>query len=179
MLAATPVDMTSVSPNYKCNNPAAPGICYGIGSTTDALFRSIQTLVNYYAPTAGFNPVPIDGKIGAQTTAAIQAAARQLLQNPASAATGNNLAAFSVSKEAVAQNAVAVQTTLKQGISMLSLKPVSAPTAPPIVPGTSLTPPATLPPLATGGSKWKPWLIGGGILAAAGLATYFVMTAEG
>lgn len=178
MLAATPVDMSQVTPNYNCANKAAPGICYGIGSTTDALFRSIQTLVNYFAPVAGFAVIAIDGKIGAGTVNALQAAARQMLQVPAASPFGNNLMAFSATKEMIAQNAVAVQSTLKQGISTLGLHPVSAPTGTQVVPGTSMTPPLTLPPLATSGSKLKPWLIGGGILAVASIATYFVMTAD-
>lgn len=176
MLAATAVDMSTVAPSYKCNNPAAPGICYGVGSQTDSLFRSIQSLANYFAPVAGFSVISIDGKIGASTVAAIAAGARAMLQNPSTSAFDNNLMALAATKELLAQNAATVWSTLQSGISAMGLTPVAAPTSKEVIPGTAYTPPVTLAPLSGGG--WKPWAIGVGILAAAAGITYYVYTSN-
>ncbi len=173
MLAATTVDFSNFSPSYKCGATLAPTICYGVGSQTDSLFRSIQTLINYFAPVAGFQALTIDGKLGPDTVAAAQAAARQLLQNANTSPFGNNLMGFASSKEALAQNAVAVQQTLQSGITTLSLKPVPAPSTKELVPGTSTTPPVALPPLPMAGGSWKPWLIGAGVLAVLGGAAWY------
>ena len=174
MLAATAVDYSNFTPTYKCGATLAPTVCYGVGSQTDALFRSIQTLINYFAPVAGFAVLTIDGKLGPATVAAAQAAARQMLQNPGASAQGNNLMVFAASKEALSQNAVQVQSTLQAAIATMSLKPVAAPTATTIATGTTNTPPIIFVP--PGPSNWKPWAIGAGLLAAAGAAAYFFLS---
>jgi lysozyme family protein len=172
MLAATAVNFGSFTPTFKCDNPVAPGICYGVGTGTDSLFRSIQVLVNYYSSRGGFSPITIDGKLGANTVAAVNAAGRYLLQSPSTSPTGNNLVAWSATYQSLAQNAVSVQAALQQGISADALPAVSAPVAKTLVTGTAVTPPLTLPTK----TSWKSWTIGAVVVAAAGFGAYYILS---
>ena len=70
----------------------------GVGKGTDLVFRQLQATINRFAGSARFNPVPVDGFIGAGTVAALKTALDWLKMSVKWAPTGNALAMAATSK---------------------------------------------------------------------------------
>jgi lysozyme family protein len=89
--------------DFNCN----ASICYGIGATSDALFRRLQQTLNAYG--AG---LVVDGRIGANTVSAVQRISRE-----------RALPWTSASREVIAANADAIVAQL----ASLALPPAEPP----------------------------------------------------
>lgn len=66
------------SKDFNCNS----SICYAIGKENDALFKLLQQRINALSGIGGFQPLVVDGFIGAATVGALQALGKVGLTSP-------------------------------------------------------------------------------------------------
>lgn len=59
--------------DYSCSGYGIATVCTSTGTTTDFLFRSLQTQINQLSIAVGIVPISVDGQIGSETTKAIDA----------------------------------------------------------------------------------------------------------
>lgn len=165
MLFAASPDLTNVTPAFKCGTAAAPTICYATDTKTDALFKSLQALVNKYSGRVGFSPVYVDGKLGPATVSALQRIATAMIADPMTAAVGVGLTPQVVTKETIARGAQSIQSLLTNGSNILQLPSVPAPTVP-----TNTSPsPVVLPsPPPPSERKLWPYALGGAAILGVG-----------
>lgn len=84
--------------NYKCTSVG----CYSYQSPeTNTLFQRLQTLINQFAPSAGIDPVGVDGIIGKGTTQAALVVLESLIDSAQANPANNTSAAILTSATAL------------------------------------------------------------------------------
>lgn len=169
--------------DYRCDNPAAPGVCYTIGHA--GLFENVQRAINKMVGTVGgLTAVAVDGKIGAATASAAAKVAAYLHSQLVHAGVGSYASTLGAllggSKEVLAQNA-------EEFVRVVDLYIAAKGTKLPATGGGTALPAPTLPaglPAASSGSKSRlVWWIAGAFAAtgvgALGYSVYRRRTLEG
>lgn len=154
--------------DFNCNS----SICYAIGKTNDATFKTLQQRINALSGAGGFKQLSVDGFIGAATVAALQALGKIGLEAPPS--TKEQTA--SRAPELITQLTGLAAAVAAQGkaLSPTGTAVTFHPTAPPPtlnpahVPGAS---PAAAAAVTMGKSKKMWWILGGlvGVAAVGGV----------
>jgi len=129
--------------DYNCN----ASICYAIGAANDALFKKLQQGVNMLASAAGIAPIIVDGWIGKETVAALQALTKL----------GFNATMYKTNT-AIARDAHALIAQLAS-LAATSGAAATAALQPGQLPGSSPAAAAAALPTLKGKTLW--WIVGG------------------